>query len=257
MKKLLAFMAMGLIAWYGITTQPVHAASVFGDGGQFTSQADFLQTSFAATHAAPNSYLIHDWTEVSHTFSSEAALQQITNDLQQELHVQKAKVFKRTNKGEHFYELSGIWHDATQVSLTLSSFQFSSQSAMTLLIIHVANDSGKLTRFRSELSTVRDAVTKLRLTPQISACIEGSISARMSGDYAKRLVDQSFKAVSAHRIGGITTPLVTSISGYSSRESQFIQSNGHHMNLQVAVHFDQYHHRTNVLVGTPIITKTY
>jgi len=130
-------------------------------------------------------------------------------------------------------------------------------SGSSLMTVRVDGQASSLAGFAPVLQKLETAIASLHVLPQISACIEGSTNGTILGDSVTRVVSQAFDAVGAHEVEGLKTNLVTSMSGYSPEESNVILTNGHPMNLQVALHFDTVTHRTNVLVGTPIITVTY
>jgi hypothetical protein len=219
--------------------------------------AQFVETSFRATNATPTGYLIHNWSQVNQQFVSIRELAKFADKFQQELRIQNAKILSQTDKGEVFYELYGTWPNHSTVSVTLSSFKFPNAPSSTILVVRTESTSTDLSTFPAAYHTVSQAVRGLQLTPQISTCIQGFASARMSDGQKEHLISEAFGAVGAHRIEGLQSDLVTSISGYSPKSSNEIESNGQKMNLQVATHYDDYHHRTNILVGTPIITETY
>jgi hypothetical protein len=190
-------------------------------------------------------------------FMSERELHQVADKVKQDLHLQGAKWMTHTDTSENFAEVDGSWSDNTEVSITLSSMRDSNTQSTTILIVRAHHSGRDFVRLASEVAMIRKAVTGSGCTPQISTCIEGFTNARMMGVQADGLVTRAFSAVGAHRVEGVKSDLLTSISGYSSKAPGYIQTNGQKMNLQVAVHYDAYHHRTNVLVGTPIITETY
>jgi hypothetical protein len=221
------------------------------------SEIECLKQSFQATGAQVQGYLIHNRSELYRHFASTRELQQIANRLRQELGIQEAKQVSRTSPDQNVLELAGTWSAATQVSVILASFRESDVSGSTLLILNVHSQEGRLDRLVRDANLVKRVVTNFKSTAQISACIEGFTNARMIGVQGDGLISQAFSAVNAHPIEGVKSDLLTSISGYSSEVPGYIMSNGKKLNLQVAVHYDAYHHRTNVLVGTPIITETY
>lgn len=133
----------------------------------------------------------------------------------------------------------------------------STASGSSLMTVRVDGQASSLAGFAPVLQKLETAIASLHVLPQISACIEGSTNGTILGDSVTRVVSQAFDAVGAHEVEGLKTNLVTSMSGYSPEESNVILTNGHPMNLQVALHFDTVTYRTNVLVGTPIITVTY
>jgi hypothetical protein len=221
------------------------------------TEVNYLETSFTATNANVDGYLIHNWSQLNDNFMSERELRQAADKLKQDLHIQGAKWMTHADASENFEEVYGSWSDNTDISVTLSSMRYSSTQSTTVLVVHAHHAGKGFVRLASEVAMVRKAVTNSGCAPQISTCIEGFTNARMMGVQVDGLVTRAFSAVGAHRVEGVKSDLVTSISGYSSKAPGYIQTNGQKMNLQVAVHYDAYHHRTNVLVGTPIITETY
>jgi hypothetical protein len=220
-------------------------------------EVKYVKRSFQATQAEVLGYFIHNRSELDRHFASTRELQQIADNLKQDFAIQKAKQVCRTTSNQNVLELAGTWRTATQILIILASFRESNGSGSTVLIVNLHSQEGQLDHLEHDANQVERIVTNLKFTPQISACIEGFTNARMVGVQADRLISQALSAVSAHPIEGVRSDLLTSISGYSSEIPGYIMSNGKQMNLQVAVHYDAYHHRTNVLVGTPIITETY
>ena len=156
-----------------------------------------------------------------------------------------------------FGEVYGTWPDSTQITVTASSFQFANGQAETLLVIWVDSKGSNLGAFGHDMANIEEVLQHERVIPEISACIIGSRGARMSGGQAESLIQDVFASVHAQRVEGVTTPHYTSISGYSAMMPQYILTDGRKMNIQVAVNYDAVHHRTNVLIGSPIITITY
>ncbi|MCL6627219.1 MAG: YwmB family TATA-box binding protein, partial [Alicyclobacillus shizuokensis] len=107
------------------------------------------------------------------------------------------------------------------------------------------------------LARLRETAESTGGKAQISACIEGSLSARLIGAQQRQVIQQAYEAVHAARVEGVQSDLETSVSGYTPLAPTYILTDGRRMNLQVAVHYDAYHRRTDVLVGTPIILSTY
>jgi len=234
-----------------------HGAAGAVANSPYVSEANYIESAFRATGATGSSYLIHNWTEVNHDFVAQTQLQDWSRILTKELGIQNAKILSHSDSYEHFLEVYGGWPGQATVSVTLSSLKFPNSPSLTIAVVRAERTDGDIRRLSAELNQVGQAVTKMQWSPQISACIEGFTGARMSAAQADEAVRAAFQAVGASRVEGVTANGLTSISGYSPQVPGYILTNGRKMNLQVAVHYDEYHRRTNVLVGTPIITKTY
>lgn len=225
---------------------------------------NYLDTSLRATGATPDGYFVHDWSTVNHTFLNSANLAQIGGEIEQELSIENAKLTLRENANETFYEIDGDWPNQTAVQLVLSSFAPTLGNdgipilpGSTVLVISATSTSKNVAPLADAYQSLENAVSAAGITPEMSACLEGYCSARIIGVHATNLATEALQAVDAVSLGGLTSTLETSLSGYSPQGLNYILTNGQRMNLQVAVHDDSYANRTNVLVGTPIITTAY
>ncbi|MCF8567176.1 YwmB family TATA-box binding protein [Alicyclobacillus tolerans] len=242
----------------GISAQTISGqSSQPGSTNQPTQTAAYLERSFIATHAQVSNYEVNNWSQLSQKAESLAQLSQQADRFAQEIHLRSPKKNKYQAAGENYLQLTGLTDGGAQVFAVFSSLQGQANTSESILTVRVDGTAKDLSRFPAVLNTLNRGLVSIGAIPQISACLEGTLDAKLSRDYADKVVQQAFAAVHASRVEGIQTGQVTSISGYSPLERTFILTNGQKMNLQVAVHYDAYHHRTNVLVGTPIITRTY
>lgn len=261
MKKWLAYTLIGG-AILGVALHHTAQAATAQSPGQLAQQTTtLLERSFSATHAKVAGYEIENYSSLGPQSTSLADLARYAARFVQEFPLQKTKIYKYEATNELYYEVTGYGPDHTHVTATLSSFHYPNSTPSTantgVFTVRVDGETTDLRHFEPVLKQVDTAVTALKVLPQISACIEGTTGAKIIGDSANKVVTAAFHAVSAKRVEGMVTNLETSISGYSPEASTVILTNGHKMNLQVAVHYDAVNQRTNILVGTPIITVTY
>jgi hypothetical protein len=218
--------------------------------------ASFILKSFRATGAVPSGYVIHNWSQLNQTFTPEATLSRIADKLASELGLRGVKRYQHQDDRESYVRVLGTGKSGQTLSITLASLK-GIMAGTTILTIHDYAYGQKLDGLHEDLMRIRNMLVYQGIKPQISACILGTVSARMNDVHEFRLISKALTVVGAHRIEGVESELVDSISAYSPIAPAFIVTNGQKMNLQVAVHYDSYHQRTNVLVGTPIITVTY
>lgn len=258
-----------------------------------TRTAKYLDTAFAATGAFANGFQVTDWSTLNHSFMDLQTLSKIGDELGQELSIQSAKISTGGDSKENYFSIEGVGLHQSTIEIALSSFapvNNDSQSSpyghsstatvsspmqivagSTVLSIAVKNQASSQplnhslyqtkTALRTTLANtyqqVENAVHNLGIPTQMSACILGALDAKIMGVQAQPIVNAAFHAVHATVDEGLNSTWETSISGYSPEGLTYIITNGKRMDLQVAVHDDTYHERTNVLVGTPIITTTY
>jgi hypothetical protein len=261
--RLWLWLAIGIGALLVFLRVPLTPGAVFSPSPAQAAerQAAYLSEAFLASKAHPTGFEVHDWTQVNRQFMTVRQLSILAKKLQQELRVRNAKVTQKAVGKETYVAVRGLATDGGTVAIFLSSFQGQQGSGQTVLVIredvsHLhPHDVHK--NLSNDLETVAKATAELHLSSQISACIQGYVGDRMEDGQQDKLAARVMQAVHAQRVEGIKTGLLTSISAYSPLGSTFITGNGHKMNLQIAVHYDDYHQRTNVVIGTPIITVTY
>jgi hypothetical protein len=101
------------------------------------------------------------------------------------------------------------------------------------------------------------ALTKADMIPQISTCVRGMYSVKLSVDQQEGKILAIFRALHAMELERLRDDTVVSISGYTPAWKPFIALNDKtKMNLQVATHRDS-QSGTWITVGTPIITAEY
>ncbi|MFD1675804.1 YwmB family TATA-box binding protein [Alicyclobacillus fodiniaquatilis] len=227
-----------------------------------TKAEAFLLQAMSAANVTPTNYAIHDWTNLNQQFMSEDHLASIGTQLEQEFDLNKAKITSRSESNETFWQVDGTWPNSTNVQIVLTSFPATTDgsgttAAQTVLTVTALNGSASTKDFAASYDRIEQLVASVQGTPQMSAYFAGAMKSQLSEQDANQLVNRVFSAVNASPVESLKGQWDTSVSGYTPNALTYIYTNGKRMNLQVAVHDDTYHHDTNVLVGTPIITTTY
>ncbi|MBX6352126.1 MAG: YwmB family TATA-box binding protein [Thermoflavifilum sp.] len=224
-----------------------------------TERTRFLERAWQASGGTLTGYELHLWQPLSSGAAPEAAMATVINTVRQEFQLSDAKISQATAGSERVMELTGRWSDGTQVTAVVSTWDGSAQTPGTVLVIraeHAGNSTDGLAAHLGSLYQVSRDLSGADAS-EISACLQGFLDARIVGVAADHVISSVFQAVGATRVEGVSTATETSVSGYSSNEPEYIMTHGRRMNIQVAVHPDTYHHRTNLLIGTPIITSAY
>ena len=230
-----------------------------------------LNASFSSTKSTLSGYLLHNWSSMAGTYVSETELSTMADGIVQDLQIANAKLWKKANSGENYLQVEGTWPNHTDVKIVLSSFAPTTSTGATdgnanatsmitgntVLVVSAQSQSNTDNTASGQYEMISNAVSNAGFTPQISACLTGYRGDTLMGVHAKALAERALAAVSAVKVEGLTQNLETSLSGYTPNGLTYVLTDGQRMNLQVAVHSDSYHHRTNVLVGTPIITTAY
>ncbi len=220
------------------------------------AEANYLETSFGATGATVIGYLIHDYGTLNNQFLSQTELAQVSSGIANNLALKDTKTEGRSIPGENAYQMTGIWEGNTTVSIFLSSFHMTDGDE-TYIVIRASNNQRSISQLSGQMKEIANALQNVHIAPQLDAYITGFTSKKLSEQETEDTVSRAFQSVNAVRTEGLNSALETSISGYSSEAPDYIISGDKKMNLQVALHWDGYDKRTNVLVGTPIIVDPY
>lgn len=221
------------------------------------SEAAYLETSFKATDARASSFLIHDYSQVDTRFLSISDLLGLAETMSSSLGLTNVTAGKRVGDQVHIVQLNGIWSDHSKVSIVLSSFHMTDDMPDgTILTVRAKSNAGNLLDLAPHMSAMARELQHLQIPIGIDAYIAGYVKPRLSQTQTNHVIAHAFDVVHAKQTEGLTSRLVTSISGYSAEEPAYIVSKGK-MNLQVAVHWNGYDAHTDIIVGTPFIVDSY
>jgi hypothetical protein len=249
----------GVVLWLGFQSVANGESRTADMTGDAPGEVKFLTDAWRATGATVSGYEIHLWQPVARDTAGDAAMAAVIDTIRQEFRLDDEKCKKVQANGERLLEVTGKWQDGTQVTALLTSWDEGISGPRTVLVVRAENQTGSIRGFAADLAAIHSASNAVPTgsTSEISACLQGFLDDRIVGVAADRLVSAALRAVGATPVEGMSTATETSISGYSARESTYIITSGRRMNIQVAVHPDTYHQRTNLLIGTPIITSSY
>ncbi|GAX89630.1 YwmB family TATA-box binding protein [Effusibacillus lacus] len=218
---------------------------------------EFLNRAFAASGAQGEGYSVHNWSVVNSQYLPMDALKLMAGKINAELAIPDPQEHKNSEERQNVYQLYGQWDPHTSVSLILTSMNLSEHPQQTVLVIKIERESDRLQDIPEHIEKVKQAAAQVGATPQISTCIKGFFNDRIEGMERDQLVSGIFAAVEANEVEGIRSDSLTSVSGYSPIVLEYIMTNKKRMNLQVAVHYDEYSAKTRILVGSPIVTIEY
>lgn len=256
MKRIIMWACAAAIA-FTILGRIVPAMASNSGSSVAREEAVYLTTSFAATGATPISFLIHDYSTVNQRFMSSNDLLSLAEKMSSDLGLANVTASKRVGQDEHILQVSGTWSNQIKVLVVISSFHMKDgMPDSTKLVFRAQSQAGDLSEMAPHMSAVANELQDLQIPSNLDAYITGYVKPKLSQKQTNQVIAKAFDAVQAKRTEGLTSKLVTSISGYSPEGPTYILSRNK-MNLQVALHWDGYNHHTNVIVGTPIIVDPY
>jgi hypothetical protein len=218
---------------------------------------DLVGRAFEASEAEAEGYYVHNWSIVNDRYLSVRELSEMANRLNAVLQIPNAKENRVDTDRQHVYQLYGRWDPSTAVSLILTTMNLEDKQPQTVLVVKIEREDDHVQDIARSVEKVKSTVESIGVKPQISTCIKGFYNDRIDTMGRNQLIQRVFQAVNAKETEGVRSELLSSVSGYSPIFREYIMTNGKRMNLQVAVHYDEYRKMTRILVGSPIVTIEY
>lgn len=205
-----------------------------------------LMTAFRATGARAQGYSVNDWVEI-HDVGDPTRL---ADTVDAKLHMRGPLI---RQSGPSYNKLS-CTTKISQITTRVIVEQLG--NGETFLVLDRTSSQGFL-----GLNATRSVFHTL-LKPYGSIHedinLEGTIAHHLSMAAQKQRIDQALSSVSATHWNGLQTPGYVSYTGRTPwiRQKDSIVHAGA-VNIQVATSYNTYLHKTQVYVGTPLITVTY
>lgn len=98
---------------------------------------------------------------------------------------------------------------------------------------------------------------KLNVQEEVGVTYTGTIPDFIAEEGCCKLAQKAAQAVQAQRIEGINDETLTSLSFYTPQGGKWADVQGRKINLQVALHYDEFQDVTNIYVGIPLIYQDY
>lgn len=230
MRNILWILGLGALVWIG-----AHATAAIAP----------LTTAFRATGAKALGYRIDAWVEVKTPGSLSTLAEQ-------------------TGKSMH---LTGQWHRTENATYEKLSESQTVQGTLTALTVDelstgstfiVASQTSSR-GFRGLSGAGAEFARALRGQGAVHTDIslEGALSGRLSARRQHQVIDQAMAAIGASSVHSIRTAGYVASSGRTPFIHTSDQLQGRPVNVQVALTYNAAAQRTQVYVGTPLITDPY
>jgi len=208
-----------------------------------------LESAFDATGASPSGYSLNDWWRLKTAAGRSESLAELVQRMATRGHI-KGPV--RLSRGLS-YQKAEVIALTGQVSTDLIIERLA--SGATYAVVNRASADG-FYGLAESVAWARDLVPKSAVVhPALT--LEGYIHRRLSQRGQIERIDQALSAVNATTVNGLTSAALVSQAADTSAIAGHDSLQGRPVNVQVAMDYDGYHHATQVLVGTPLITVTY
>ena len=128
-------------------------------------------------------------------------------------------------------------------------------TAQTYLLV-VCRDSSVI-NIDTMVQRLREELEPTAPQGQLSYYLTGELPGRRSGEEMEALAKKALAAVRGRIVEGMWDDDLVSITAYTSLVDQYLTVDGERFNLNIAVRYDEYHEKTVLWAGFPLIHGSY
>ena len=120
-----------------------------------------------------------------------------------------------------------------------------------------ANYKGIYDNIMKDKAYAEKVLKNAKLPIKLDMLIWGSYKGKITKRQGETLVERLLNNIQAHKVESIENQTLISISAYSSRVTDYINSKGEKINVQIAMRYSEYDDKTHLWLGSPVIPLEY
>lgn len=139
-----------------------------------------------------------------------------------------------------------------QVKMTIK-LETSDESYLTVDIL-VYEDCSKVMELKEYVENIFD---NLGIKPKTNISVTGSYKGKLSVEQKKKISQEMMKQMGAEAREDYISEDVYSVTGYTKRIDEYINSAGKKINLNLAIRYNKYENKTYLYLATPLLVTEY
>lgn len=234
-------------------------ASIFGrhELADASISSEALPLCFKASKAEIEESALSGWASIDRSFMSE-----------QELSSRLAKVIKGFGFDESntkkIIETGKDMNKATLCStqgsgdytIVIESMRNDDKSEETYCTFR-ANYKGTYDNIMKDKVNAEKVLKDAKLPIKLDMLIWGSYKRKITKRQGETLVERLLNNILAHKVESIENQTLISVSAFSSRIADYVNSKGEKINVQIAMRYSEYDDKTHLWLGSPVISFEY
>ena len=217
---------------------------------------DSLITAMNSAQAQVMESTLSAWSKINSSFMTD---EQITKELAMLLAIinpdkSTIKITKENSEETHKQTLNA---SAGRIYYTVGVESVKNDQggeSFVVMDVSINNSSSELTTERKKLESYFK--TK-KIKPNISSCVIGVYDGKLTENEMRTKISAAMSSVEAKEVEGLSADEVNSISAFSGNINNFILSNNKKVNMQIAMRYSSYDHKTYIWIGSPLIHVEY
>ncbi|KUO95248.1 YwmB family TATA-box binding protein [Ferroacidibacillus organovorans] len=269
MRKL-ASVAILLLLGGGLTYQAGQAVAARVDAQPAAFVPETLSATFAHMKATPQRFEVHAWLTLKQVDGTQAALRQEalgiaknfgSSSAQAGAHTVATKVSVHARQQPNMdvvavtETLPGM--PGSVASVLCATLTYPNAPAQTVAVIRITAPYETSADFLLSYERVVRIAHEVTAHPEVNATLMGSVARELSAKSRMNLLSSAMQHLYVNR-PHVTSYTYTSVmSGESALTLPNLAVGKGLQNIQVAAHANSFTHRTEILVGSPMITVEY
>ncbi len=269
MRKL-ASVAILLLLSGGLTYQAGQAIAARVNVQSSTLVPEALLAALANAKASPNRFEVHAWLTLKQVDATQGSLRQealsiAKNFLQDTPGARtnassiKESVHARQQPNMDVVAVTGTLPGmpGSVASVLCATLTYPNAPVQTVAVIRITSPYEKQTNFLTSYQRVAQVAREVTAHPEVNATLIGSVSRELTATTRMMLLSSAMDHLYVNR-PHVTSYTYTSVmSGESSLGLPNLAVGKGMQNVQMAAHANSFTHRTEILVGSPMITVEY
>lgn len=155
----------------------------------------------------------------------------------------------------HIVDIEGNFNDSKAI-ISINLEKTYDKSIEKHIYVSITNNGNNF-NIEETRKKVQTIFNEYGIIPKTNICIIGSFDGRLTNDELAEVCENILQSANARKVEEMKEPNILSISAYSSRIENFIQSAGKKVNVNLAIRYNSYEERTYIWLASPIIETEY
>lgn len=216
------------------------------------SMEDALQKAFKASGATIDMININSWAVIQQKFEDMAVMKKWVRDVKDELNLNgDARI---TEKDYNMFREVKMEYTDDKKRIVVIFQSLKEDISQTYLIVD---------EYISDFQDIKDKKAIERLykqynkKPEISILCEGTFNGQKSYNELEKIKNEIINSIHGSIINDGHYNGFISVTGYSPEIKEYISMGGEKININVALRYSSYDHKTHIYIGSPVITGEY
>lgn len=219
-----------------------------------------LRNAMEATGAKVERFSVNAWVKLPRGKLSDAQLEDIVGQVMSQLGIisQEYQLIHQQEKG-----CKSVQAEVTRNNLHGLVIAQVVPGTMSILepegylVVNIEANGEEYISISSMQERIARITNNFGRSPHINTCLIGWLDGKLgAGEWHKSLSD-AFRVIDAIIIDKLEEQNYASYTGFTPEIAEALQVGGKKVNLNMAMRYSQYDHRTYVIIGSPIINREY